>query len=96
MKMYGKDREKGIIFRFFGFKHKNKTQNIFNFMSLNREVISYSLSVGLIVFMYLWWVINSKTSACLLLFWDLFAFIEKEVYFNIKTLSIMCYNNDFD
>ena len=65
-------------------------------MSLNREVISYSLSVGLIVFMYLWWVINSKTSACLLLFLDLFAFIEKVVYVNIETFSIMCYNNDFD
>ena len=53
MKMYGKDREKVIIFRVFGVKHKNKIQNIFIFMSLNREVISFSFSVGLIVFMYL-------------------------------------------
>ena len=53
MIMYGKDRGKGIISGFFGFKHKNEIQNIFIFMSLNREVISFAFSVGMIVFIYL-------------------------------------------
>ena len=53
MKMYGKDREKGIISEIIGVYKKNKLQNIIIFIYLNREVINFSLRVGLIVFVWL-------------------------------------------
>ena len=53
MKMYGKDRKKGIISEIMGVYKKNKLQNIIIFIYLNREVINFSLRVGLIVFVWL-------------------------------------------
>ena len=53
MKMYGKDRGKGNFQGFWGLNTKIKFKIYSFFMSLNREVISFSFSVGLLVFMYL-------------------------------------------
>ena len=96
IKMYGKDREKGIISEIMGVYKKNKLQNIIIFIYLNREVINFSLRVGLIVFVWLWWIINRIISSSLLLFWEFFVFTVSEVNVNVIIFGIECYDNDFN
>ena len=95
-KCMGRIGKKVWCLKLWGFIHKNKLQNIIIFMYLNRELINFSLRVGLIVFVWLWWIMSRIRSSSLLLFWELFVFTVSKVNVNVKTFGIECYDNDFN